>query len=309
MNNYKRNSEAWQQQVQKELNGKAMGELEFNIDSNLKIDPLRSYLYDSTEKTEVAPLPQSDNLSYLRIHSEAENSLVLDALKGGADGIYYEFQKTFEIASLDSLLKGVFGQMIFQVFDIEESQFSKEAFESKLQALEFEKEKYFVLDNSNKYTVDFSSGEVLEPIVELLRRILKEGAFPQEPIIVKPTQKFFVNISALRALRVLLMNLEENIVPKILLIKESSNSEGDFNQNLIEFTTDTLSSSIGGADFISLKPFSNHPDQLSSLRNIPNLLHLESELTGHYDGVEGARSLDFMVDKICEEVWSKLNEE
>lgn len=296
----------WLQQVQKELNGKAMGELEYRLDSLVNIDPIRAYLYDQNKETNEAKLPQTQYLTYLRVSSAKENALVLDALDGGSNGIFYEFQSDFDLSHLPALLKDVLSQMLYQVFDISQCIFTKEILELELEKLGIEKDRFAIL---NQNTIDISKGQVTFPIYDLLKQFLAKGELPNEPIILFPSQVFYTNIAAVRALRVLLMNLDENYVPKILVLKTARDENQDFNQNLIEFTTDTLSSNIGGADFVVLKPASNDLNQLSLLRNIPNLLQLESEMNTHYDGVAGARNLTFLVDKIAEEVWSKLKEE
>lgn len=309
MNNYKRNSETWLQQVQKELNGKAMGDLEFSLDSQVRIDPIRAYLYDSKVDAKEAHLPKMQDLTYLRIFSANENKLVMEALEGGSSGIYYEFQVGFNLTDLAALTDGVLFEMIFQVFDISKCNFTKDSLADLLEKLKIPNEKFCVFDEKNKSLVDISEGEVCIPIYLLMEKLLQSDQLPVEPILFSPSTIFFTNIAVLRALRILLMNLDENYVPRILVVKDCSNGDIDFNQKLIECTCDTISSFIGGADFISLKPAANNSNQLRLLRNIPKLLELESEMAVHYDGMEGARNLTFLVDKITEEVWSKFKEQ
>lgn len=301
MNNYKRNSEPWLQLVHKELKGKAMGELAFGLDSELTIDPVKAYLYDENEKGIIGSLPKSTFLQFIRIYSHKENQIILNCLAQGASGLYLELADDFDLNDLPNLLADVFPEMISLFIDIKKCSFSVDKIGSCLEKINSHWTAITIIDKGSGIVIDLSAQEIVEPITNGVLDVLNTGA---SILNITPSQSFFTNIAALRALRVLFLNLELNPIPKILIMDSANNR--DFNQSLIAYTTNSLSSILGGSDFICLLANSNDPQELRLLGNIPHLINLESGISEHYDAVQGSRNLSYMTTQIAQSVWSKL---
>ena len=128
-------------------------------------------------------------------------------------------------------------------------------------------------------------------------------------IEVIPHPEFLINAVSIRALRSLLVNLELSDLPQLLVKVECENKPiDDFNQNLIRYTSQAMSSILGGVEVLMFDVIDQDVEKQRLLRNIPNLMQLEAGLNQGEDALSGGRNFEYMVDEISSAVWDKLND-
>lgn len=133
---------------------------------------------------------------------------------------------------------------------------------------------------------------------------------------------FFMEVTKLRAARMLFARLAEQYHPKDQgLLKVCMNTiSGTWNKtiydpyvNMLRLTTECLSAAIGGAGAITLLPFSNTykgSDEFGHriARNIQILLKEESYLDKVVDPAAGSYYIESLTDEIAQLAWNKFRE-
>lgn len=132
-------------------------------------------------------------------------------------------------------------------------------------------------------------------------------------LLVADTDEF-LTVAKFRALRRLWRKVEETcgLAPKPILIHAETAwrmmSRYDSWTNLLRCTTAVFSAGVGGADAISVLPFTNAiglPDAIArrTARNIQLVLINESNLWRVTDPAAGAGSFEALTDELCQKAW------
>ncbi len=270
------------------------------------------------------------------------NSLALDHLANGADGIFFKIKNDTDVNILLNSIEWPYCSLFFQSVD---SNFVANQLQSFLKKNTLPLDELngalfwdtrpkkddltFYFDKIDKVkslgiTIapstpiqEISSG--LLQAVSIVEQLRADG-YTFEKIInaiafsINVETHFLDTIAKLKALRILWFQVAkaygtQQYDPGDLLIHASSspwiNATFEPHGNLIKSTSAAMASIIGGADALTIIPQDeNSVTQSRIARNVSSLLREESHFNKVADPVAGSYAIDTMVDTIARNAWS-----
>ncbi len=246
--------------------------------------------YDHTVGTDKAWI----NMASIRGgNSLDKNTLALQSLQHGANGLSIELSKVDSIADI---LKDVLTsyldvridckQLTVQEVEIQKSLLNNEDFPNIRWVNQGEDYDQFHVSSENRINE-------IKNIVDVI------GKSTRTDIVVTVSKNLLFEIATLRAIRALVdeLNIDSyNIIVDYEV--EGTNELGDY--NLIEKTYKIMSGVLGGADAI-LTPYHGDEDSRLTL-NIHNVLDLESGMKNVLDPLKGSYYIEKLTGEIIQKV-------
>jgi methylmalonyl-CoA mutase len=270
------------------------------------------------------------------------NTISLNHLSNGADGIFYRLNSTPDLNILLQNIEWQFCALFFQssVNDfftrnlpdyISKNNFDKGLLTGALfwDTLPKKGDVNFYLEKAPQLK---SLGIVLQPaspVIEIAQALqegvklieeMKESDFisPQlfsaVAFLLPVDTRFFETIAKLKALRILWFQVSQiygvrNFQPADLHIHTVSlpwvDQAYEPHGNLIKSTNAAMASILGGCDSLSIIPQDEqNPTFHRIARNVSSILREESHLNKVADPVDGAYAVDMMVDTIAKQAWT-----
>ena len=129
----------------------------------------------------------------------------------------------------------------------------------------------------------------------------------------------FINIAKFRAMRLLWNRMQEacGLTPEPAALHAETGfrmlSAGDPNTNMLRITAATFAAGIGGADSVSVSPFTGPlglPNEFARrmARNVQSILMEESNLYRVIDPASGSGAFEALSDNLALEAWAKFQE-
>ncbi|PCJ89341.1 MAG: hypothetical protein COA57_02275 [Flavobacteriales bacterium] len=135
---------------------------------------------------------------------------------------------------------------------------------------------------------------------------MKKGAKAEEIQFTFPLgQSFFIEVSKLKAFRILWAKLTE--IPAHILCYITSELQENEGQQFIQNTTKALSAIIGGADNISFHPVNEFTDRVN--QNIVRIAQHESFLYQVTNSTSGSYYIEAITEKLIKKVWENFARE
>lgn len=361
----------WLAKVEKDLKGKPLEELRWQLEENISLDP---FYHPEDMENAPAPLqsPKQGNDWEIGEYIDVEdiktaNAELLEGLAGGVEAPLFRLNHPLSAAQLEQLLEGAEPAFIstnlgeyytdkapwelFRHFTalLEKRGAGKRAVRGSIDfdpLLDWSRPPIEKLAELIRYCrenmplfrpfqvnahrfhsgPDYSSMELAYTIAkgsEYLARLTAHG-LPAETVnahmqfSIAISKSYFVEISKLRALRMLWANVMQAYGPAqppflaVHFAKESQDE--DPNTNMIRASTQAMSAVIGGADKLYVLP-ANHARQEPSTafsrriaRNVQHLLKMESHLHRVMDPGAGSYYIEKLTDKLAEQAWEQFQE-
>jgi methylmalonyl-CoA mutase len=274
------------------------------------------------------------------LESEKANSVALEHLSGGADGIFFEMNNA-ESADLDVLLKGIEWPYCFVAFHANDNPFLPEAIAEFIRrkfnstsvagALFWEsipkkdnQDFFFTQCKNFRYLgLSIPSSSPSEEISTALYKGMKTfESFASELSVDAILRSISFSLAAdaslletaakLKALRMLwtqvawLYGVDEykpadlHIHARSVFAAEASYTP---HENMLKGTFAAVAAVFGGCDSMTIRAEENPPHISRWARNVSAILKEESFLGAVADPLQGAYAFDTMVDEIAREAW------
>lgn len=273
----------WFEKYQKETKGKTpewnLGDEKFTIEE----------LYTHSGKNLHFMPTSCRSLEWVLVDSVETKSTILAALEGGAGGIYLSFQPKFNLATLQVILEGIFPEMVFLLFDLSNTPWTLNEFQQALPS-GFEKIEIIHPEKDGPSYLEHSPGWEAE-----WKEKLKSKSTSM--VFFKPSRDFIFSVAMLRSLKELLKETSS----KLIVLIELEKSE-NFHLELVPLTLQAILAQIGGADYFCVCGPHLSLEERKLVRNITEILHLESGFNQARDFLKGSRSLEYLIEKIKKEI-------
>ncbi|MEN0046359.1 MAG: methylmalonyl-CoA mutase family protein [Bacteroidota bacterium] len=333
--------EEWLTKIEKDLKGKAVEELNWNINGDWMVSPL-AYSSDWTEKGTAISLKNKANNSWeigevISVKDiKIANQEALVALEGGVNALLFDLPEKFTSIDFELLLKGIQLEWISTHFRVD-SHLPLSAFLNYLENINANLQKIRGSWRSDKTKLDEESNltqfkmlsidatthykdtaHTIEELVQTLLAInakLKEIEVPQSSqlqVSIAIGESYFINIAKIRALKILWHNLMTAYQLETPLHLEAHLAQlsltNDQHQNMIQMSTQALSAVIGGIDRLFLTPadHSNTAFTKRIARNVQHLLQLESHLDHVIDPSSGSYYIENLTNEMVKRAWEKF---
>lgn len=275
-----------------------------------------------------------NNLQLIKITSDKEaNSIALNALENGADGLIFEFPEKTETHNLSALLKNIEAQYCSLWFKNlptgqlgELSNLLKQNFslicrdQEELEKAVASDAKQVILNHPLKKDLTFT--EQLSDLMALTARsagsdtISVDRFFKKNALQYTLGTDFFGDISAIRVLRQLYFQVARafdvnDFKPEDLHIIGLStvwnNEQYNPHANMLKGTTAGMAAILGGCDSIMIEPESTETEYMTRIaRNVSNILKEESYFDSNADPVAGSYYVESLTSDLAKETWNKF---
>jgi methylmalonyl-CoA mutase len=330
--------EEWLSKIRKDLGSKAIDEMYWDFDSELKINPF-VHAEDIERGLSDIKFEAAWEIAeeFQVIDEEISNEEILDALTGGCEVIML---KVKDIPDWSMLLNGV-NLGIIKTYVIPDTQ---EITQSLIASLDDFLQKLSANIAAPAQSADQvgSAAPVIhirndkfiiggpahlhpdKTVVEGLAKTISEGihlitgSYEHHTVecVVEIGDAYFVEIARLRALRILWSNsLAALGLDKPSLFVEGRFSNRDMSEdvhyNMIAAGSKALSAISGGVDRLIIAGSDVHPNSFHRRisRNIHHILRYESKLDTIDDPVKGSYYIENLTRQIVEKAWAKLIED
>lgn len=330
--------ETWLAKVEKDLKGKALSELEWQLEENIRLAPF--YTAEDTAKRAAFQGGNAWQIGedIVVADEKAANKRLLQVLEQGVDAPRLILEKDCDWAVL---LQGVHTEMIaVHIWDKAANQGSfnnyvtghkingsyQQATTDLGSALSlhasFPKLKTLVVSHSIEATASDAVAELITQAKTLLEEALAmgtDGKMINEALQfqVHIGKQYFVAIAMIRAIKLLWANvlkayqISDTTLPPIdVYVAPSAYDEATYT-NMIRASSIGLSAVVGGANRLSLLPANALQEEASEFtariaRNVQHLLKMESYLDRVGDPAAGSYYIEHLTDALAEEAWKKF---
>ena len=317
----------WEAKATKDLKGKALDELTWEISEEIKQSPF----YTAEDETAIDPSPLKQHQPdwqigelYVVENAKTSNKHLLADLMHGLTAPVLQLSKSMSHVEIDSLFEGVGLSYIDTHFKAMDNN-SFEAVQSFLHAQGNKANTYFelaapdskatrsVLVNAQKfYNGTEHTGDELKRAITAIKTLLQEATNPS--LLASQFQcSFFVdnayllNIAKLRAFKLLYIQLLKELNLPISLpfvkVEFTPSAYGEDEQdNIIRATSMAMSAVMGGADHLIVRPTSETSRAKRLARNIQLILKYESGLHKVADPAAGSYYIESLTQKLINSV-------
>ncbi|HRI78085.1 MAG TPA: methylmalonyl-CoA mutase family protein [Cyclobacteriaceae bacterium] len=295
--------------------------------------------YDQNEGNRPAPLLQVSENNYLgprtwfncpAVHVDNEsnaNTLALEHLRNGADGISFELDRTIDFKSLLQYIDLQYCSLIFlaktnaQVIGdaLKEYLQSENKLNNNLPVVFLGNTLLPGVVNSNFFTSGFvipTAAMPSEEIASCFIPLLKTEPFQPQSLAFSITlgTDFFMNVAKLRAIR---MNWQRLLTHK--KIQEQlpcwiharalplNPKEFQSHGNMLNSTTAAMSAILGGCDALTLEPEDNQSLSIRIARNVSNVLREEAHFSKVADPLAGSYFVESLSLQLADAAWKSLS--
>ncbi|MEM9887471.1 MAG: methylmalonyl-CoA mutase family protein [Bacteroidota bacterium] len=338
-----RSKQEWLDKVEKDLRGKALESLNWQVREDWTISPF-AHSEDWTEK--VPPIVSSGKTTNSweigeRIvvkEAKVANEIALSALENGVNALLLILPNTFSTEDFEMLLKGIELEWISVHFDAT-SDANLPSFLSFLtqSACDFSKLKgswrteettlafYEALPNFKFYQVKGvpyyqNTKNTIQELTQITRALheqlqqIEAYQIQQVHLSIAVGESYFISIAKIRALKLLWQNLLSayGLAIDLPLHIEAHLAPASFtddqHQNMAKAATQALSAVIGGVDRLFIAPADGRENPFTKriARNIQHLLQLESHLDHVLDPAAGSYYIEQLTQEIGVRVWEQF---
>jgi methylmalonyl-CoA mutase len=279
----------WEDLARKQLKGQdPISALGWKSDTHLELNPYYdqsdtealNYLSDFFEASKIIEWKLYEQVDV--INSPTANQVILEALKGGCDGVILDISNEVQFGEL---LQNV----LTDICDLNvRTDLSLENVPDYLNG--------FLITKNNSNAIVSSNESQVDSIVELLTKLSDE-----KYILRTASIDFFLEIASLRALRFLLFE-ELNTDPWSIDIHTHIPLHEKEDQQWFFNSTAGLASVLGGSSSIS---FSSAKGNVRTSRNVGNIIREESGIKQYTDQCGGSYYIESLTHKIiqrCKEI-------
>ncbi len=329
---------AWLAKVEKDLKGKALSELEWQLEENIRLAPF--YTAEDTAKRTAFQEGNAWQIGedIVVTDEKAANKQLLQVLAQGVDAPRLILEKNCDWAIL---LQGVHTEMIaLHIWDKAANQASFQSYAaahkvngSYQQATadlgsalalnaSFPKLKTLVVTHRPEATASDAVAELIMQAKTLLEEAMEKGTDSKTINEVLQFQvhigkQYFVAIAMIRAIKLLWANVLKvykvdatNLPPIDVYIAPTAYDDATYT-NMIRASSIGLSAVVGGANRLTLLPANALQEEASEFtgriaRNVQHLLKMESYLDRVGDPAAGSYYIEQLTDALAEEAWKKF---
>jgi hypothetical protein len=273
----------WLAKVEKDLRGKPLGELDFEV-AGANFSPIH---HSDDHPTRPEPVRTTSGCllgAKIEVTDPAEaNRMALEALVGGANYIYFVDPDAFSAEDREQRRALLYKDILTDIVDV-------------------------VWHDSPKPFLTYTLDTVAD---QLFTMSLVVGTYPSATLWFETSDDYLQNIAALRAIRLCLN-----------LIKEETTDDFDFkigafvkgdptdpNSAKIRSAAQAKAAIIGGADILLIEPsdgVGESPFERRIARNIQHLLIEESHLNVVADPAAGSYYIETLTDHLAQKIWTEF---
>jgi methylmalonyl-CoA mutase len=269
------------------------------------------------------------NLPLVTVYDEKKaNTLGLDHLKNGADGILFDLRSKSNI-SVEQLLEGIEWPHCFLTFwTTKDNEKNIQAIHSHVAKKNWQPESlqgFLLWDEIPQDSLDIASKfknftqfrsllfqpkseDPLDQIIECLRTASNHDVSSRIGFSIPVGTDFFFEIARLKSLRALLKNIysESESEPFIhtlstTWIKDSFQPHG----NMLKSTTAAMAAVAGGCNALTVYPENEADATMNRIaRNVSNILREESHLSKVADTTAGSYYVESLTNQLIKKVWA-----
>lgn len=277
-----------------------------------------------------------DNLQEIEVEQEKEaNSIALNALENGANGIIFSFSDQAKGADVTALFKDIkaeYCSLWFKNLPVDSLQSLNTTLEDNFSLICSSKNCFtdYLNSNANKVVVEFEIednatftgqlSELLKQSVSLveIEDISADKFFKKFGLQYELGTDFFSDICAIKALRRLYFQIARayefnHFKPEDLHILGVSspwtNEAYNPHANMLKGTTAGMAAILGGCDSLLIKPESKEKAFMPRVaRNVSNILKEESYFDSNVDPVAGSYFLENLTNELAKKAWGKFQQ-
>lgn len=324
----KQNFDSWLEQIKKENPNLDVDQLDRKIDDSIAVKAFPFFSNVTTASTifseSLTNRPWKCGISIHITNPKTDNSFLLHALENGADYVHFDCPSYLNQDQLNILLKDVQIEFItshWQVQNDESFQFIKNYLKDKSQKATFFisqlHSEQLALSNSRCISLVIYNTESWGKALSQLLASLSKAASQVENIIftIILGNDFILNISAVRALKLVLVKLElvlqTTLNPYFELTVDPNILGNSIHSNLIRMSSIALSAALTNPDALILPP----ADQSQEIKNnkwlrssihLMQILQHESFLNRTLDPLAGSYCIEDLTEQIARQLWDSI---
>lgn len=336
----------WLAKVTKDLKGKPLTELDWQVEENLVMQPFYTAADLENIDTEL-PISGADNdwaigEEVIVTDAKAANAQVLDALMNGVNAPLFVLNDRCSAAEIEELLNEIELSYIsshFSIADISVLTHLKNKnitgtlslntpdfpiLAELIQNNSFPNMKCLHLNSAylgkEKTTTELAN--VIQAASVCFDELIKLGLSPQQinaqfHVTISVGVSYFLAIAKIRAFKILWLNLaaaygiENPTVPYIHATTAIESHMNDRNTNMIRTTTQAMSAVVAGVNRLTVTPsdaFEGSPTAFTRriARNVQHLLKYESYMPKVIDPAKGSYYIEVLTDKLGKATWALM---
>lgn len=337
--------QAWLDKVKKDLKGKALASLNWQISEDWTVSPFAHRTDLVGEQSPIVQAGRTNNTweigEQLSVTSVKEaNQIALTALANGVNALLFELPSKLSVENFEELLKDVELAWISIHFktDITDnlSAFSQYIDASKYEWNELKGSwrmsmrgldisiqntspafKFIHVDGIPFYQDTASTIAELTQILRFINEYVRQieaDHIQQIHVSIAIGESYFIDIAKIRALKLLWQNLlsaygldTDTPLSIEAQLAPTSRTEDQY-QNMIKAATQALSAVVGGVDRLFIAPADGQENRFTKriARNVQHLLQLESHLDHVIDPAAGSYYVEQLTQEIGERVWNSF---
>ncbi|MEL6943956.1 MAG: methylmalonyl-CoA mutase family protein, partial [Bacteroidota bacterium] len=327
--------------IEKDLKGKSLESLDWEISDDWTVSPLAHSSDWSTKEHAIIKAGKTNNSweigEVIQVKDvKTANQEALLALEGGVGALLFELSQEFAKEDFKTLLKNIQLEWISTHFHVK-GKLPITVFLSYLEASDFNTQKIkgswrsenidieqlsnlplfkcYPIDGSTHYKGTAQTIDELTHTLLTANDILKTIEATQVHRFfasIAIGESYFINIAKIRALKILWHNLMKAYQLETPLQLEAhlaiSSLAEDQHQNMIQMSTQALSAVIGGVDRLFLTPAANSNTAFTKriARNVQHLLQLESHLDHVIDPSAGSYYIEKLTWDMTNRSWEQF---
>lgn len=314
------NKALWQQQATADLKGKALGDLDWQINDHLKLEAYYTQSDLQDFDTSILKTNNPDwqiGQHYNLADYKASNKEVLADLNHGLNAPCFSFKNTPSLSDLEILFEGVGLQYIFTHFTSNEDALTT-VWNQYLDKQNIANAPvYFGInhfDASKFYEGTANIHKEIKATIDAAKQVLAKSknlalTAGKMHFTFYVDKSYLVNVAKLRAFKVLWVKLMKELNLEIALpfikVEFAPSAYGqDEHDNLINATSMAMSAVLGGANHLIVRPTNETPTAKRLARNVQLILKHESGLHKIADPAFGSYYIENLTGKLvgfCEE--------
>lgn len=324
----KQNLATWIDQIKKENPNLDIAQADRKIDNDIVVKAFPFYtnsLMARTIYSGTAPFqPWKCGIHLILSESKQDNAVILHALKNGADYISLECPSDCNNLDLDALLYGIQLNLITSHWKVHSITTAREIQEYIIS--NNPDSKFFITDVSTNYVDNaknilvslptYNTNSWADKLSSLLNFLSKTNLRSEQLVIsVNLGHDFLLNVASVRALKLLLIRLENvfqiNLSPYFELTIDKMVLNDSIYSNLISLSSIALSATLSNPDAIIL-PAADEAMQHKNLKwtrtsvHLMQLLQHEAFLNQTLDPLAGSYCIEHLTEQIAEQLWNTI---